>query len=166
MNIQELDAEINIMLSALYAQYITVPLGSNLPKAKVIESFGTVVIGLDRRDYSQIISKLVELYPGYRLFFISTEDNILETKDKFIWELMRSGYMRYIRTRFPGAFKQLISFQGYSRKIVNERLKVWDGEARYKYLIEENEEALHQSESYILSVDPSFYDFMPEKPEQ
>jgi hypothetical protein len=72
--------------------------------------------------------------------------------------------MRYIRNTYPKQFNTLIRDYGYGRKIVKARLKIWGDLPRFQFLAEENRMALEeQSESYIMSVDPSFYDYMPEK---
>ena len=47
------------------------------------------------------------------------------------------------------------------RKIIKERLKVWDNAPKYRFLIDENEAALREATTYVLSVDPAFFDSMP-----
>lgn len=159
----ELVSDVKILISALHLPYKIVSLSKDLPEAYLIDLFGTVVMGIDRRDYSHILSTLHMTYKGNRLFFITTSDNFTEKKDELIFELMRSGYMRYIRIKFPVQFKGLISNYNYGRKIIKERLKVWGDLDKFKFLAAENREALNQSDNYIMSVDPSFYDYMPEK---
>lgn len=161
--IKVLTGEIKEMLSAYKVPYKMVNIGSNLPEVFLIDTFGIIVIGLDRKDYSFIYNKIIELYPGYRMVYISTTSDILKKKDDLLWNLMRSGYMRYIRTNFPNQFKTLIINYGLGRKIINKRLEIWDDAPMYKFLIEENKSILNQAESYVLSIDPSFYDYMPEE---
>jgi hypothetical protein len=88
-----------------------------------------------------------------------------EKTDEIIWDLMRAGYMTWIRKNYPRQFKQLIVESNFGTKIIKKRLKIWDNEPRFRFLIEENEAALNQSAVYLLSIDPGFYDFMPTKEE-
>jgi hypothetical protein len=162
MDIQELAPEITIMVAALHIPFKEVSLGSNLPKLTLIDLFGVVVVGIDRKDYSQVLNKVAASYPHYRCVFLTTTDNLLEKKDELLWDLMRSGYMRYIRYKFPHQFKNLISNTSMGRKIINERLKIWGDKAKFKFLVEENKNALLQSETYLTTIDPSFFDYMPE----
>ena len=163
MSQKEVAADVKILVNALHIPYKVVKLGRDLPEACLIDLFGTIVVGIDRRDYSEILSLLHIKFKGYRLFFITTADNFTEKKDELIFELMRSGYIKYIRIKFPNQFNTLISTHNYGRKIIKERLATWGELQRFQFLVLENKEALIQSETYILSVDPSFYDFMPEK---
>lgn len=162
MNLEELESELNIILTSLRVPYHRVLLGKNLPEVFEAKDFGVVVVGIHPQDYSVVLNKLVTLFKGRRYIIVATTDNILEVKDEIIWDFMRSGYMRYIRTHYNRQFNNLIQ-QGFGRKIINERLKVWDGDPKYSFLIEENKEALQLSEPVILNYDPAFYDYMPEK---
>jgi len=160
----DLVTEVKIILKALHVPYKVINLGRDLPEACLVSIFGTVVMGIDGKDYSYAISKLNAEYKGFRIFFITPVDNLIEKKDELIFDLMRSGYMRYIRITYPRQFNGLIKDYGYGRKIVNERLRIWGDLPRFQFLVEENKLALEdQSEVYIMSVDPSFYDYMPEK---
>ncbi len=163
MSQQALASDVRTLVAALHIPYKTAKLGKDLPEACLIDIFGTVVIGIDARDYSQVLSLLHIKFKGYRLFFITSADDFVEKKDDLIFELMRSGYMRYIRIKFPRQFEGLIGTHNYGRKIVQRRLDVWGGLEKFKFMTAENKEALNQSSSYILSVDPSFYDYMPEQ---
>jgi hypothetical protein len=162
MEINEITAETRIMLSTLHLSYKEAPLGGSLPNAFIIDMFGVAVVGIDVRDYTQVINKVDELYPTYRCCTITTLSNMITKKDEVVFDLMRSGYMRYIRVTYPNQFKNLMVEHGYGRKIINERLRVWDDRQQYKYLIEENKKALNQPASYLLSLEPDFFDFMPE----
>ncbi len=162
--VTSLSLEVRIMLKALHAPFKTVNLGRELPEACLMSIFGTIVMGIDVKDYSHALSKLSTEHKGFRLFFITPADNLIEKKDELIFDLMRSGYMRYIRSTYPRQFSGLIKEYGYGRKIVTERLRIWGDLAKFQFLAEENKLALeNQAEGYIMSVDPSFYDYMPEK---
>ena len=162
MKTVELIIEIQAMLSALHLKYKKLLIGSYLPEAFMVEDFGVIVAGIDRKDYTQVQSKLALEYPDHKLFFMVGDDNLLEKKDELIWELMRSGYMRFIRKNYTRQFNNLIQ-SGFGRKIVTERLRIWNDKQCYKYFIEENKLALQTPDSYVLSSDPAFFDYMPEE---
>lgn len=161
-NIDNLLDEINITLSALWIPFKKVSLGSNFPDVFVVETLGVVVVGIDPSDYSYMLNKLVDQFNNYRYVFISTSETVYDKKDDLIWDLMRSGYMRYMRTHYTRQFNNLIQ-QNFGRKIIMERLKVWGDNPKYKYLVEENEKCLNISAPYLVTVDPAFFDYMPEK---
>ena len=160
MNLSDLETDVEIMLSALHVGYKKVKAGQYLPEIFIVEDFGIIVSGIEGVDYTQINSKLTLEYQGYKLFYIEREDNISEKKDELIWELMRLGYMRHIRKNYPRQFQSLIS-NNFGRKIINQRLKLWNDQPMYKYLIEENKFALTTTESALLARDPAFFDYMP-----
>lgn len=160
MNLSDLQLDIEVMLSALHLSNKKMKAGQYLPDMFVVEDFGIIVIGLEKTDYTQINSKLTLEYKGYKLFYIECEDNILDKKEELIWELMRLGYMRHIRKNYPRQFQSLIS-DNFGRKIITERLKIWDDQPMYVYLIEENKFALTTPENAILARDPAFFDYMP-----
>jgi hypothetical protein len=162
-NLEVLLDEINITLSALWIPYKKVSLGSNFPDVFVIEVLGVVVVGIDPADYSYMLSKLVDKFTNYRYVFISTSETMYAKKDELIWDLMRSGYIRYIRTNYTRQFNNLIQ-QNFGRKIITERLKVWGDNPKYKYLVDENKKCLDISAPYLVTIDPAFFDYMPEKP--
>jgi hypothetical protein len=161
MKIEELEIDIGNMLAALHLQYKQASIGSYLPNIFLIDDFGIIVAGIEAKDYTQMLSKLTSTYEGYKFFFIVTSDSMLEKKEEFIWELMRCGYIRHIRKSYSRQFNNLI-LSGFGRKVIKERLRLWDDKPQYKYLIEENELALKTPETYLLSADPAFFDFMPE----
>lgn len=160
MSLIELHIDIEAMLSALHLAYRKVSAGKYLPDIDLIEDFGFIVVGLERKDYTQLKSKLTLEYVGYKLFFIEEEDNLSEKKEEVIWELMRLGYMSHIRNNYARQFNQLIH-GGFGRKIIKQRLKVWNDQPMYKYLIDTNKLALEFPENTILAKDPSFFDYMP-----
>jgi len=163
MKISEINAEAKIILNALRVPYKEIGLGKGLPTVFVIETFGSILAGIHRRDYVQVLSRLEENYPTYRCMFVTQDSNMLRAKDNIIWELMRSGYMRYIRLTYPAQFKALLTDHGYNRKIIKERLRIWENQKKYNFLIEENEWALEQSPIRILATEPDFFDYMPEE---
>lgn len=163
MTLAELEIEIQIMLSALKVTARKHNLVKEVSVQFVIEEFGVIICGVNRADYSLVKDIVLKQFgPGWRVVYVSIQGSLHEKKDEIIWEMMRSGYMRYIRTKYPRQFKELITMQNFGKKIVEKRLKIWDGAPKYRFLIEENKAVLKEAVSYVLSIDPSFFDYMPE----
>jgi len=97
---------------------------------------------------------------GWRVIGISSTSNFEEKKMEVMWELMRSGYMCYLRTEHSNTFKQMINFHNWDRKIIERRLELYGDDPKYNYLRDLNKWALKQSASYLLSIDPGFFDFL------
>jgi hypothetical protein len=95
-----------------------------------------------------------------RFVYIKPDDILQDKKMEVFWELMKSGYMHYLRIEYPRTFKDLIINRGWDRKIIEKRLELYNDKPRYQYLIQINKDALRESASYILSIDPGFFDFL------
>lgn len=97
---------------------------------------------------------------GWRVVGISSSSNFEEKKIEVMWELMRSGYMHYLRIEAPNTFKQMINLHNWDRKIIGKRLELYGEDPMYNYLRDYNKWALKQSAGYLLSTDPGFFDFL------
>lgn len=162
-NIDKLEGIINPILQTLMVKYGVVYLTQQPASIQfVIEEYGLVVSGFDRLDYSYVNGRIDKAFPGFRKVFVDIEDDQLEKKDEIIWALMCGGYMRWLRFTFQRQFNNLIVMENFGNKIVAERLKRWNNSPMYKSYIADNEEAKVSSASYILSIDPGFFDYMPE----
>jgi len=160
--LEDLFDEVNIMLTAFRVAFKKVTLGGKHPNVFVVDSLGIAVACIFPEDYSFILGKLENNYKNFRFIFVTTSDNLYEKKDSILWEFMRSGYIRYIRLTYPRQFNDIIH-QGFGRKIIAERLRIWGDKAMYKYLIEENKQGLNAPIQVLLNYDPSFFDYMPEE---
>lgn len=127
-----------------------------------IPKFGVLVCGVKALDYTMARDLIEKQYVDWRIVYMTPSDNLLEKKEELIWKLMRSGYMTWIRETYPRQFKALIVFQEFGKKIINNRLKIWDDKQKYTYLINRNKEVKDISAQYILTQDTSFFDMMPE----
>jgi len=162
MTIEQLESDISVILSSLRVDYKKMSVIKEVSVQFIVEEFGTIICGLNRADYL-LVSKTIEKQfgSGWRIVYLSLQDSLLEKKDEVIWDLMRGGYIRYIRNKYPRQFRELIVMQNFGRKIIEQRLKVWNNEPKFNFLIEENKAALKEAFTYILSIDPSFFDYMP-----
>ena len=161
MDIQELEIEINAALAALQLKQNKISIVKDVSVQFVIEDFGTIVCGINRVDYTEVKKIIDAHFDGYRIIYITTNDNMSEKRYEVVWELMTAGYMRWIRFEHPRLFNNLINIDNFGNKIISERLARFGSKAKHKYLIEQNEWARRNSGTYILSMDPGFYDMMP-----
>lgn len=97
---------------------------------------------------------------GWRVVKISSKDDFEEKKMEVMWELMHAGYMHYLRMEFSNTFKQMINLHNWDKKIIEKRLELYSDDPKYNYLRDLNQQALKLSSSYLLSIDPGFFDFL------
>lgn len=117
--------------------------------------FGTKIIFLDKN------TTLTGTGDGsWRIVYIRPSDTLEEKRMEVIWELMRAGYMHYLRTEVPRTFKEMIINQGWDKKIIEKRLEIYGNVPRYNYWRDLNKWALKQPATYILSTDSGFFDFL------
>lgn len=163
MNIETLATEVEVILRALFLTYRLDFTTDKTSFYITVPMFGIVINGLYSLDYKLTNDTIDTRFKDYRVVYVTNEDLLHEWKLSLIWALMRSGYLRYIRSKYKTQFKSLIIGQDFARQIVSERLRIWADKPKYLWLINENKEALAMSATYILSVDPAFYDMMPEE---
>jgi len=161
MTMDDLENEIKIMLHSFRVDAKIDRVIKNISVQFVMELFGTIVCGVNRPDYKLVADQINQDYPGYRVVYIVTDDNMLEKKDEVLWALMRGGYIKWIRMKYSRVFNESIIRGNLGNKIIDQRLRIWNGQPKYKFLIDDNEYARRNSASYILSLDPGFFDYMP-----
>jgi len=159
-----LEANLNATLIALQVEYKTMELIKNVANLFIIDTFGVVVCTMHRKDYKLINTALKKTYKGWRVIYIVVQDNFLEKKDEIIWELMRSGYLRWLRNNCSDSqFRKMMFEGGFANKIINERLKRYGDIPKYRYFKDCDVFAKGQGRiSEYLSKEPAFFDFMPE----
>lgn len=163
-NMQDLEENVSIMLNQFRVSVRRAALVKNTSVQLIIDDFGLIVCCINRMDYAQVNDAVNEQFNGWRLVFISTNDNILEKKYEVLWALMRCGYMKWLRYNFPRQTKSvLLGHDNLGQKIIEERLRIWNDQPKFKYLIEDNMVALRNGVQRELTNDPSFYDYMPEE---
>jgi len=160
--IESLEIHIRPILQTLRLAFDVYYLTKGTSIQFVVNDFGTIICGLDRNEYSGVNDVVESNFPGYRKVFFSSFDDPLEKKDEIIWALMSGGYMRWLRFTFPRQFTNSIVMENLGNRIIDERLKRWNDKAMFKSFIDDNKDARVNSASYILSIDPGFFDYMPE----
>jgi len=156
----ELESDIEIVLRSLRVDFKKVYLVKDVSVQFVCEDFGVVVNAINRVDYFYINKVTLENFPNYRYIYISTFDDLLKAKEDIIWTLMQSGYMKFIRINFVRQFTELV-MNNFGNKIIDERLKRWGDQPKFKFFIEENKEARQLPVTMVLATDPAFFDMMP-----
>lgn len=159
----ELEEAIGVMLKALKLSSKKTVLVRGVSVQFAINDFGLIVCGINRPDYKIIDGMVRKAYKDWRVVYITTYDDMVEKKEEVIWELMKGGYLRWIRLNFPRQFQDFIIMHGFGRKIIEKRLKIWNNKPKYKFLIADNEDAFKNPETYILGTEQSFYDMIPEE---
>ena len=163
MDIKSLREETIVMLHALgVMEYKEVPHKEGLSYDFIIEQFGVMVCVVTAYDIMFIRSKIAIDYKDWRVFYVTPNDDLVNKKEELFFELMRAGYMRWLRQFRPRFFNSIFFESNIGNKIINKRLAIWQDKPRYKFLIEDNKEALLHPTSYLLSMDNGFFDYMPE----
>lgn len=161
-NLESLSSDVAIMLDNYRVSYRHFGL-KNLAEYYQIEDFGLIVCVFNRIDYTQVSGKMTEHYSGWRVNYITTDDNLVEKKYEVLWDLMRCGYMKWLRWNFPRQVRSiLMGPDNLGSRIIEERLRIWDNKPKYKFLIEDNISVQRNGIIPELSKDPSFFDYMPE----
>lgn len=164
MDLLELETIIASMMAALRLKYKKRYLVKGSSVQYVVEDFGVLVCAINRMDYSQVNDALTKNFPGWRVVYITTNDNMLDKKYEVVWELMRCGYMKWLRIMYPHHTETvLLGQENLGARIISERLRVWANKPRYKFLIEDNKSALTGDLRREYAHDPSFFDYMPEE---
>ena len=108
MSLGELEIQVQMMIQALRVKARKVSLIKNVSTQFLIEEFGTVVCAIERMEYKLVDSAVDDAFPGWRKVFVASSDDFNQKREELVWELMKSGYMRWIRFNYPHLFKNLI----------------------------------------------------------
>lgn len=164
MDLQELESHINITLRTLMLNSKKISILKNVAVAFLVDDFGTIICGINRADYSQIDYILEEKFKGWRRVYITVQDDVQKKKYDIIWELMRGGYMKWLRESYPRQLKNTLNGpDNLGNKILQERLRIWAGRSKYTYLIEDTKSVLKYGLMRELAHNPGFFDYMPEE---
>lgn len=164
MRMQELEDSIAIMLNQLRVSSRKLNLMKDTSSQFVVEDFGLIICCINRIDYVQVSDKVHEKFHGWRVVYITTQDNMLEKKYEVLWALMRCGYMKWLRYNYPRQVKNiLLGTENLGTRIIKERLRIWNNQPKFAFLIEDNEIALKNGVQRELTSDPGFFDYMPEE---
>jgi hypothetical protein len=164
MDLEELSVHIGLVLDQYRVKFKQRNLIRDLSYQFIVEDFGLVVSCINAINYTQILEALQDVYPNWNYVFVSTDDVLAEKSDEILFDLMRAGYMKWLRYSYPNQVKNtLFGYCDLAYRIINERLIIWNNLPKYKFLIEDNKAALTNNLTRELASDPSFFDYMPPK---
>jgi len=161
MSITMTTYDVGTLLGALRLQYKITNIIKHITTQYIIKDFGVIVSVIITGDKSRVMTKLEDTYPGYKYIFITVGDNVDDHRYPVIWELMRSGYMMWLRTTYGSSFKLILESGNLANLIIDERLRIWDDQPMYKFLIDINLLAKKVGAIRSLSTNPAFFDYMP-----
>ncbi len=161
MSLTRITYDVGIILGALRVSYNVTSIIKDITTQYVINDFGVVVSVIKAGDYAIVNEKLDSVLKHYRKVFVSEADDLSEKRYEIVWELMRSGYMRWLRYSYTSGFPNLIDTDNLGNRIIDERLRIWADKPKYKFFIEDNIEAKKSGFRRVLTQDPSFFDHMP-----
>jgi len=119
-----------------------------------IPKFGTKIVYLDGQEFSK--RDLEGWYVGY----VHPDFDIIEAKQKVVWALVRGGYFHYLHHNYKNTFNKVLSAEGWDKALMVYRDRIYKELPKYSYYRELNDLAMKQPSSYVLSIDPAFFDFM------
>jgi hypothetical protein len=164
MNLSELVQDVQIMLRQFRVEYRRMEVLRGISSQYFVEDFGLIVCCVQVANRKQLVTKLGNDFEDWRRVFITERDNLLEKKYEVLWDLMRGGYMRWLRINYPRQVKNtLLGPENLGNRIIQERLRVWNDKPMFKFLIDDNKEALRGGINNEVMRDPSFFDYMPEQ---
>jgi len=159
-----LKTEIKSSLYALgLAGWEQLTLGHGVAEQYAIKNFGVVVCVVDKENISFVASKLYDFFSGWRVIYVTSIEELSIKKDELLWELARSGYFRWLRLTNYRKFSSVLSTSNLANKIIKKRLSIYGNKQKYNFFRQEDESALKTSTVQLLSMDPSFFDFIPEE---
>lgn len=161
VSLDELESEIITILRAFKVDFKKNNLVKHVSVQFIVEDFGLIICGVHRYEYTIVRDVVNDEYEGWSTLYVGTHDDLDKKRYDILWSLMRGGYLKHLRLNYPREFAAAITMEGLGQRIINQRLKIWRNRPKFKYLIEDNESAKKSAMSYLLSTEPSFFDYMP-----
>ena len=119
-----------------------------------VDRFGARIVYLDGQEFDKSMLK------GWHVGWIHPDYDMEKSRKVVVWTLMQGGFFHYLRNSFKNTFNRMISIEGWDKIIADERLRRFKDTPKFNYFRELNKDALQESASYVLAVDPGFYDHM------
>lgn len=154
MNPEEIVQMLFVLLSQFNIKYTQQSFGNST--VYEVPKFGVKIIYLDGQTFDK------KILDGWQIAYIHPDYTISDSKEKIVWALARGGYFHYLRNNYKKTFHQMMYSQGWDRLLVDYRMKLYKDTPKYAYLREINSNALKTSSSYMISMDPGFYDWVVE----
>jgi len=162
MSVKESSYDLEVFLKALKIPFSSTNVIKHVTTQFIIEDLGIVLSVLNTNDYVMINERVSFLFKEWKLLYFATAMNLNIKRYPIIFEFMRSGYMKWLREMYRNQYVQIIETDNLGRRIIEERLRIWDNKPMFRLFIQENVNALKNSFRRIISEDPGFFDHMPE----
>lgn len=164
MDLTELESHIAITLQNLFLKYRKINLVRGVSVQFIVDDFGVIICGINRPDYVQVDTAINSKYPGWRTVYLTTHDRINDKRYEILWALMRGGYMRWIRSAYPGQVKKILTGpDNLGTRIIKERLRIWGDQPKHRFMVEDNKAVLANGILREFTRDQGFFDYMPEE---
>lgn len=121
-----------------------------------VVKFGTKIVYLDGQTFDR------KILDGWHVGWVHPDYTVTEAREKIVWALVRGGYFHYLRNNYKNTFAKLLSSQGWDRLLINYRLKQFKNDPKFNYLRDINSTALTTASSYVIAMDPGFFDWIIE----
>lgn len=166
MEVDELKDEIIVYLKILgIPEWEHLTLGHGAAHQFSIEQFGLVICIVEKEDIGLVATKLQDFFKDYRIIYVTPSEDLNAMKESILWDLTRGGYLRWLRVNYPRKFNQTVVEQGLGTRLLKKRISLYRNKPKYKFWIEEDQDALKIAASYITSIEPGFFDYLPEEEE-
>jgi len=119
-----------------------------------VPKFGVKIVYLDGQEFDK------KILSGWSIVYIHPDFNIIKSKERIVWGLVQGGYFHYLRNNYKKTFHHMMSNEGWGRLLIQERLKRYKTLPKYVYFAELDNDALKVAETWIMSQDPGFFDYM------
>ena len=121
MDIKELENLIEISLIHFKMPFVKHGVSQGLATLFVIEDFGLVVCCFAPKDYVQVTGILANKYSDWRRVLVSDSDDAQSKRFEILWNLMRGGYMKWLRYNFPRQTNNILNGVEEFRKAYNRK---------------------------------------------
>jgi len=157
------ELDVDVMLKSFMVPFKTAKLLQTMAIVKTIDDFGVVITVYNPVDYAQVSAAVTSRFEGWRHVFVDTNALMEELRYEVLWALMRGGYFSYLRMNQKARLESLLVTSNLANRIIHKRLEIFERYPKYRWMTELNRDALKLGVRYMLSIDPSFYDYMPEE---
>lgn len=154
MDVDEILQIINVLLFQFNISYDKHDYGDS--SIFTVTQFGLKIVYLDGQLFDN------KILDGWHVVYIHPDYDVIKTKEKIVWGLVKGGYFHYLRNNYKKTFHHMISQEGWGKRIIQERLRRYKELPKYVYFGELNKDALRTSETWVLSQDQGFFDFIEE----
>ena len=152
MNAEEIIQILQVLLFQFNVGYDRYNYGNS--SIFTVEMFGVKIVYLDGQNFED------KILDGWNVVYIHPDFDVTKSKERIVWGLVKGGYFHYLRNNYKKTFHHMISNEGWGRRLIQERLKRQKHLPKYVYFNELNKDALNAAETWVMSQDMGFFDFM------